>query len=460
MGGVAREGGEQIKPGYRRRAGHVLAEASRERRGEALGGRPPLLPLHRHAPPSPLCRDQEAGGHRRRHHVALPDLSGQDEWAAQCRRFSARGRACQAAAEGGRRGRSQWTVAMDGRWSGFCDRLLRLAQAGARDQTSCHVRGIRLPAMSTRCALFLIALLAAVQMGLAHAQQTGSWSKGAAMPSQRSEIAAAEVGGKIYVVGGFGGELELEIYDPATDRWSRGAAVPRSVHHAAAVGLNGKLYLIGGYEHHGWAPVAAVHEYDPATDRWRTRAPLPTARGALAAAVLDGRIHAVSGVGDVGGVWRNTPAHEVYDPATDRWSALAPLPTPRDHHAVVASNGRIHALAGRVDGNYGRNLATHEAYDPATDRWEPRPPVPTARSGIAAADLSGKFYVVGGESTEGTFPQVEGYDTRTNTWSSHAALPTARHGLAAVAVGGRIYVIAGGRTPGASASAANEIFAP
>jgi hypothetical protein len=75
-------------------------------------------------------------------------------------------------------------------------------------------------------------LLAAPAM----AQGTGRWTSGAAMPSERTEVAVAEVGGKIYLLGGFRGELELEIYSPATDRWSRCAAIPRAVHHAAAVG--------------------------------------------------------------------------------------------------------------------------------------------------------------------------------------------------------------------------------
>src|SRR5262245_18358460 len=54
----------------------------------------------------------------------------------------------------------------------------------------------------------------------------GHWTIGTPMPSARTEVAVAEVGGKIYVVGGFGGERELEIYDTAADRWSRGAAIP------------------------------------------------------------------------------------------------------------------------------------------------------------------------------------------------------------------------------------------
>ena len=197
-------------------------------------------------------------------------------------------------------------------------------------------------------------LLGAVLLGATVAAQgTGRWTIGAPMPSARTEVAVAEVGGKIYVVGGFGGERELEIYDPAADRWSRGAAIARELHHAAAVGLDGKLYVIGGYVD-GWTPTNEVYEYDPAGNRWRPLAPLPTPRGALAAAVLDGKIHAVGGVG-----WRsrNTAAHEVYDPATNRWTALASVPTPRDHLAVAAIDGRLYAIGGRVDGSYARNLA-------------------------------------------------------------------------------------------------------
>ena len=60
------------------------------------------------------------------------------------------------------------------------------------------------------------------------AQGIGRWIISTPMPSSRTEVAVAEMGGKIYVVGGFGGERELEIYDSAADRWSRGAGGRRS----------------------------------------------------------------------------------------------------------------------------------------------------------------------------------------------------------------------------------------
>jgi N-acetylneuraminic acid mutarotase len=130
----------------------------------------------------------------------------------------------------------------------------------------------------SRCTTSAAALLAAgvLLTVAAFARGSGRWTTCAPMPSSRTEIAVAEVNGKIYVVGGFRGERELEIYD---DLWSRGAAIPRPLHHAGAVGLNGKLYVIGGFVEE-WTPTDEVHEYDPASDRWQRLATLPTARRA------------------------------------------------------------------------------------------------------------------------------------------------------------------------------------
>ena len=175
------------------------------------------------------------------------------------------------------------------------------------------------------CVVWLIvgALLVSLPLDGGGASAQGTWTRGAPMPSERTEVAVAEVGGKIYVVGGFGGQRELEIYDPAADRWSRGTAFPHAVHHAAAVGLNGKLYVLGVYVQ-GWMPSDAAFEYDPAGGTWRALPLMPTPRGALAAAMMDGKIYAVSGVGPTG---RNTSAHEVYDPATNSWAVRAVIPT-------------------------------------------------------------------------------------------------------------------------------------
>ena len=61
-----------------------------------------------------------------------------------------------------------------------------------------------------------IAWLVVLSIGLssaAFAEGLGRWTTGSPMPSARSEVAVAAVAGKVYVVGGFGGVRDLEIYD-------------------------------------------------------------------------------------------------------------------------------------------------------------------------------------------------------------------------------------------------------
>ena len=281
----------------------------------------------------------------------------------------------------------------------------------------------------------------------------GVWSRLADVPTARSEVAVAELNGKIYVLGGFGpGATANEEYDPATDSWRRRAQIPRGVDHAAAVGLGSSIYLIGGFDGR-WGAVNNVWAYDPKADSWTAKADLPTPRGALGAAVVDGKMYAVGGTGRTGDVG----TVEQYDPATNTWLARSPMPTARDHIAVAVNEGKLYVFGGRL-GSFARNLATTEEYDPQGDTWRLRASVPTDRSGIGAGAYQGRIYVFGGEAVEGTFDENERYDLRVDAWQPAPDMPTARHGLGVAGVGNRIYVLAGGLTPGGSSSGLNEVF--
>src|SRR5580765_2521927 len=77
----------------------------------------------------------------------------------------------------------------------------------------------------------------------AAAQPRGKWEIRAPLPSARTEVAAAELGGKIYLMGGYekNGDL-LEEYDPARDSWHRRASLLRPLHHLGAASVGGKIY--------------------------------------------------------------------------------------------------------------------------------------------------------------------------------------------------------------------------
>ncbi|HEX7148344.1 MAG TPA: kelch repeat-containing protein, partial [Actinomycetota bacterium] len=154
-----------------------------------------------------------------------------------------------------------------------------------------------------------------------------AWRALAAVPSERTEVAAAAVGDRIWVLGGYAPDgatlATAEVYDTAADRWARGPDLPVAVNHAMAATLDGVLFIAGGND--GDGPSAQVARLDG--DRWRRLAPLPQGRSAGGLVALEGRLYLVGGVVD-GGLAGDT---QVYDPATDRWSSAPGLPTPREH---------------------------------------------------------------------------------------------------------------------------------
>jgi len=263
---------------------------------------------------------------------------------------------------------------------------------------------------------------------LGSAASGGDWEMRAPMPSKRSEVAIAELDGKIYVIGGLKYLIgwtsgAVEAYDPRTDRWETKASLPGPLHHAAATAANGKLYVVGGYAPGLLVdipelrrPMKEVWEYDPDRDRWRARAPMPTARGGLAVGVIDGKIYVVGG--EAGGKAVN--AFEMYDPVTDTWQTLPPMPTPRDHLTAAVLNGRLYVIGGR-QGGIGSSMTVNEMYDPKTQRWITKAPMPSKRSGIAAAVFGRRIYIFGGEGKKETeyitFNATESYNPDTDRYN-------------------------------------------
>lgn len=317
----------------------------------------------------------------------------------------------------------------------------------------------------TRRNILLRTAALAVSAGLpvaerAYAQSDaalGSWAMRSPLPEPRNEVVAAAVNDRIYVLGGsVSGNSHLtrnEEYDPATDIWRVRAPLPSGASHMTAAVLNGKIYAIGGFvgrDHVG--AVDHVLEYDPLSDAWRPIAPLNTRRGSVGAAALDGRIHAIGGrVTTDSGDWHSrglVATHEVYDPATGRWSEATPLPKARDHMVVVAVGGRIHAAGGRVGGNDDM-VDWHDVYDPATRSWTAAAPLPTARGGVAGVRFGNLILVTGGEDEKRAYAENEAYDIRTGRWSKLAQLPQARHGHGVAAVGATVYAAGGALQKGA-----------
>lgn len=250
--------------------------------------------------------------------------------------------------------------------------------------------------------------------------EDGTWRMAKPMPVPQSENSGAVLGDKWYIIGGIDVPQtapvgSVIVYDAKSDSWSHLKEMPEPAHHTASVGLDGKIYVFGGFVGtpgaKQWQPIADAFSYDPATDAWTKLAPMPTARGSAQAVALNGKIYVIGGahVHERGRemkepLWSGVPnivgtTVEEYDPATDTWHERAPMQAERNHFLAAAVNGEIYAIDGRV----------------------------------------GLPFVTKSDVTD----LVEAYDPQADTWTFKSRSPTRRGGVSGAAYNGKIYVTGG-----------------
>jgi hypothetical protein len=157
--------------------------------------------------------------------------------------------------------------------------------------------------------------------------------------------------------------------------------------------VDGRIYVVGG-------DTAENAVYDPETDSWTTKTPMPVAPElrsgwSCASAVVDGKIH-VFHRNQLGGF------HGVYDPETDNWTQRTPGTgrqwfTNAGATTGVAAPKRIYVFG--FDSNiWPLSLPgfVSAAYDPETDSWSDVAPMPTGRASVGVAVVNDTLYVIGG----------------------------------------------------------------
>ena len=197
-----------------------------------------------------------------------------------------------------------------------------------------------------------------------------TWKALAPMPAKRGSALAAVVGDKIYVIGGATtppGSKEtavhparpqvsvgtVEEYDPVANTWRERSPMLTPRNHAAIGVVNGKIYVIGGRVGAAFiglaSDISVVEEYDPATDQWGApRARMPTARSALGAGVYGGRIYVAGGEYQDPHMMATFRAVEAYDPASNTWTVMPPMPVSRHGLAVGVIGNRLYVVGGDV----------------------------------------------------------------------------------------------------------------
>lgn len=182
--------------------------------------------------------------------------------------------------------------------------------------------------------------------------------------------------------------------------------------------------------------------YNPGTNSWTVLAPIPTSTAYPQIASWNGKIYVLGGAN--GSTWLTT--NQIYDIATNTWTTGAPMPSGRMGGTAVAYNGRIYMATGWNSAL----LSSLDIYDIATNSWSSGPAAPTARYQTRGGLIGTRMYIAGGYTS--TWVGInESYDIVSNTWSTHAAMPTSRYIHAGGSDGASLYM-ADGYTGAASNS--------
>lgn len=249
----------------------------------------------------------------------------------------------------------------------------------------------------------------------------------------RYELARAVIGDTLFIFGGFWtadpkATARVDALDLMTGNWSRRNDMPVAITHANAVVVRDTVWIVGGFEgDHPGPTTARVWRWDRHRDRWSEGPPLPAPRGGGALVAAGDTLHYFGG-------WlpdRNSdsPDHWALTIGDSAWQSRAPLPEPRGHLSGASLGGKVYAIGG----NEGHDPAPVDVrrvdrYDPATDTWSPVTPLPFSASHTEPSTIvyEGRIIVAGGRSLsdgKSNNDAMLSFDPTTERWSHIGSLP-------------------------------------
>jgi hypothetical protein len=261
-------------------------------------------------------------------------------------------------------------------------------------------------------------------------------SRQASRTARVSHTATLLKDGKVLVVGGSSRDQQnalatADLYDPASNTWTAAASMASArVFHVAVLLSDGRVLVAGGSDGYSQASnaLASAELYDPVRDTWSPAGSMTNAAEVARATLLKSGKVFVSLIRSIDRTQQDPPTPQLYDPASNTWSATSPMISARYaiHEITLLESGKVLITGGRA---YGRSnpQPTPELYDPATNTWSAAAGA-LARHGHQATDLkNGKVLVMGGVVDWTTLlSSAELYDPVLKTWSPTASMATAR----------------------------------
>lgn len=204
--------------------------------------------------------------------------------------------------------------------------------------------------------------------------------------------------------------VQGELYDTNTGTWSQTSLALAAYLSTSTLLMDGRVLLAGHHDLFGFTLSHNAQIFDPATNTWSATTPsLYPHGGHVAVRLNDGRVL-------VAGSFDGGSAAEIFDPISATWTSAGNMNTAHnDGFIELLANGKV-MVGGGGSAVTGPSVAGIEIYDPANNTWTSTTNPPGLwRYPSSTALTDGRILVVAGD-------QSFIYDSSNNSWIQAANL--------------------------------------
>lgn len=239
---------------------------------------------------------------------------------------------------------------------------------------------------------------------------TRTWTRKNDMPVPLTHAATAVVGTDVWFAGGYiqkpGNPNSQQTYykgvfryDSLTDTWHTGKELPDFRGSSGMIAYGRKLYLFSGDDKNriNPRPETWVLDLDNQAAGWKTLAPIPKARTHFGIVEINGFVYIIGGQKGIDETSVHYADSYKYDIANNTWTRIADFPTVISHisPSTFEYNGRIIVAGG--ESGFNDSLSNVREYNPETNTWRSLSPIPLKRAAGIAHAWGTEFFFTGGK---------------------------------------------------------------
>ena len=264
----------------------------------------------------------------------------------------------------------------------------------------------------------IIFIIVVIFNAFALSQNFGSWYEIDSMNIARVEHAIVVLpNGDVLVSGNDVDSIQssCEIYEFDTGKWryTTPMNLPRALHKLILLSSGNVLSIGGLFER-------SCEVFDPQIESWTMTDSMIVARnwgGFTTTMLLDNRILMAGGLtqDSLGGQFKILNNCEIYNPLTEKWTAVSSMNLGRyNHSATLLNDGRVLVTGGETD---VLTTSLCEIYDPTTNIWSNAASMNEKRSSHASILLiTGNVFTSGGSNEAPVLKSCEVYLLNLNQW--------------------------------------------